>query len=196
MLDEQRTVLRVKQVAQAALTAELDQLTRELEAHVAQAAPHQERLEAGLRRLDLTNLAELRVVTAPSDGLLAVVRAVAILLAPKGRSQLSQEALSWKELKKMFAKADQLLAALQRFSVRSEASPAAIHSVQDSFLSLPVMAPDPKDSPVVDGLKAWVTGVVHAYFVYEGIKPKQAVLNTKSKEIEQVPAWDMRRMGT
>ncbi len=58
-------------------------------------------------RLDLTNVGELRLVTSPSDVLLAAVRAAALLLAPRGKPAPSAEALSWKELKKMFVRPDQ-----------------------------------------------------------------------------------------
>ena len=85
----------------------------------------------------------------------------------------------------MFSKVELFLNCLNRFNVK-DANGDALRHVEEAYLSLPIFKEDPKDPPVVDGLKTWAVNIVAMYHIYEMIKPQQKKLNLASKEWEQM----------
>ena len=185
LLDEQRAVLLDDEKKQLQLSEHLAELQAQLKARVDMAAPLLEKAELGLSRLEYQNISELRGIASPSDSLLAASRAIAVLLTPKGKPLPLQEALVWKEVKKMFSKVELFLNCLNRFNVK-DANGEALKQVEEVYLSMPIFKEDPKDPPVVDGLKTWSVNIVAMYHIYETIKPQQKKLNAASKEWEQM----------
>ncbi len=185
LLDEQRVVLLEDEKKQLQLSEHLADLQAQLKARVDMAAPLLEKAELGLSRLEYQNISELRGIASPSDSLLAASRAIAVLLTPKGKPLPAQEALVWKEVKKMFSKVELFLNCLNRFNVK-DANGDALKLVEEVYLSMPIFKEDPKDPPVVDGLKTWSVNIVAMFHIYDTIRPQQKKLNAASKEWEQM----------
>jgi hypothetical protein len=181
----QRAVLLEDEKKQIELSENLSDLQQQLKSRVDMAAPLLEKAEVGLSKLEFQNISELRAVASPSDSLLAASRAIAIILTPRGKPLPGADALTWKEVKKMFSKVELILNCLNRFNVK-DASSEALALVEAKYLSLPVFKEDPKDPPVVEGLKTWAVNIVGMFHVYETIKPQQRQLNAASKEWEQM----------
>jgi len=185
LLDEQRSFLMDDEKKQVELSEAIAELQGELKQRVDKAAPLLEKAEHGLSKLEYQNISELRSVGTPSDSLLASSRAIATILTPRGKPLPAPEALVWKEVKKIFSKVELFLNCLNRFNVK-DANAEALKHVEDSFLQLPVFKEDPKDPPVIDGLKTWVVNIVAMYHIFETIKPQQMKLNLASKDWEKM----------
>ncbi len=108
-------------------------------------------------RLDIGNLSELRAIPSPSDGSLAAMRAMTLLLAPRNKPLPSGDLLSWKEMRKSLVKPEVLLGTMGRFNAKTDPTVHVVATVREQYLGL--LYPESKDSIATEAIKSWVVGV-------------------------------------
>jgi hypothetical protein len=118
LLNEQKVVLQDDEKVERMRAAQLDAMRLEIVRQSEKMKPHQEKMEETLTRVEAHTLSELRSVATPTDSVLTTFKAVAVLLTMRGKRLPGHDALSWKELRKLFAKPDAFVAQLNRSVVR------------------------------------------------------------------------------
>ncbi len=114
LLNEQKVLLQDDEKIERASAAQVEAVRLELAKHLERVTPYNEKITSAFEHVDPHLLNEVRGATVPVESVVTTLRAISVLLTVKGKHLPGQDALTWKELKKLLGKPDVFITMLTR----------------------------------------------------------------------------------